>query len=254
MSQLTNYIQKELHRGFSKKLVMDKLVQAGYNKKEIKESFKSLEKGEPLLKRKAVDHTHFDVHVQWSKWVFPLLALMVALFLGYLVFLYATGDVSVGDIVEKEVDVSVCDGIDDDQERDLCLLEIAADGGDVCSLITSDIYQQLCETDVWESEPCLYLHFQGGDREQCLWDNAIATGDVAFCHRMVHNDEQCLFEIALATEDPSICSHEDECYKMYAVATEDKDICELIDGRIGREICYNYYDDGGLVDIVDEQN
>ena len=88
MSQLTNYIQKELDKGFSKDLVTKKLLQAGYTQQEISESFQSLKSAEPLLRRKSIEMPHMEFHITWGRWVFGILAVLLVAIFGSLIYLY----------------------------------------------------------------------------------------------------------------------------------------------------------------------
>jgi hypothetical protein len=235
MSQLTNYIQKELEKGYAKKLITKKLLKSGYNKQEIAASFKSLDTSEPIVKRKVLDHTHFDVHVQWSKWVFPLLAIGVGLFLGYLVFLYATGDVT------TNVEVTDCDDIVDSHEKDLCLLDLGKEDPEACVLIQEVVLQTACSKAVWEEDPCLYEFFKGGDREQCLWDLAVETGDNSYCMKKVVDRTECFVMLVEATGDVSLCENELFCYPEYALIIEDPSICDNAPDEGFTDSCYRYY-------------
>ncbi len=236
MSQLTNYIQKELDKGFSKDLITKKLLQAGYTQQEISESFTSLKSAEPLLRRKFVDELHHDVHIQWSKWLFGILAVLLVAAFGYLIYLYE------GEITLPQTELSTaCDAIADSLEKDKCYLSLAAEGEETCSLIQSKILGQLCEQKIWETDPCNYLIFTGGDKEACLWEQAIATKDASYCNRKTTDDIACLVQLAIETKDTSVCGHELFCYQKYAVAVEDKTVCEQAINPLHRESCLTYY-------------
>ncbi len=233
MSQLTNYIQKELGKGFSKDLITEKLTQAGYTKQEISESFKSLKSAEPLLRRKIADTIHEDAKVLRSKWLFPVLGIIVLIVLLYLVFQY----VEIPSIAKTG-----CDTLEG-TERDMCYLTSAAEEGTGCDAISSDFYKALCEQKLWETHECDYLFFTGGDKEQCLWNKAVETQDPAYCNKKVHDDIECLFDLAKSTNNPDMCDGELYCYEEYAVFIKDSSICELASEQIEKNFCYKYYNE-----------
>src|SRR3989338_2574362 len=128
MSQLTNYIQKELDKGFSKDLVTKKLLQAGYTQQEISESFQSLKSAEPLLRRKSLEMPHMEFHLKWSRWVFGILAIVLVAVFGYLIYLYEGDMESIG---EKEP-VIISEGIEEEifscgfaEDRRVCITQLA---------------------------------------------------------------------------------------------------------------------------------
>src|SRR3989338_3956607 len=134
MSQLTNYIQKELDKGFSKDLVTKKLLQAGYTQQEISESFQSLKSAEPLLRRKSLEIPHMEFHITWSRWVFGILAILLVAVFGYLIYLYE------GELPTfEEVSVtSSCDGLAV-EEKNICLLQLAQQGAISCTSLSTQV-------------------------------------------------------------------------------------------------------------------
>ena len=239
MSQLTNYIRKELDKGFSQDLITKKLLQAGYDKKEISESFKSLKSAEPLLVRKTLDTIHSDVHVQWSKWVFPLLAILVVVFLGYLVYLYQ----GTSFVVPNEGEISPCINLTGG-EKDLCMLQLAEQGVITCDSLSTQILQTICSDKMWETHKCDYefiLSKNTTAREDCLLQEAIATQDVSYCERKINDKATCFFQIAQAAQDPSLCSHSTECYNQYAIFSQDISVCDFNTEDFEKEQCKENY-------------
>ncbi len=234
MSQLTNYIQKELEKGFSEKLIKEKLLKAGYTEQEIKESFRSLKSAEPLLRRKLPEYLHADVHVQWSKWVFPLLALGVAVFFGYLVYLYAVGEVGIEEVVTD------CDTLVDGREKDICLLQLAAAGEDVCGSMQSVPFKQACFGRVWELEDCTYELLIGEDMETCLLQKAIATRDASYCDR-TEDFRVCRAKLAEMSGDISFCQENLACITTISVKEQNPDYCQDIYEDEFLRRCYDFY-------------
>lgn len=236
MSQLTNYIQKELDKGFSKDLITKKLLQAGYSQQEINESVTSLKSAEPLLRRKSIEMPHMEFHITWSRWVFGILAIVLVAVFGYLIYVYE-GEVT----FSKAEESYLCDAITDSLEQDKCYLSLAAEGKDTCSLIKSKMLTSLCEQKIWETDRCNYLSFTGGDKEACLWEQAVATKDSSYCNRKTTDDIACLVQLAIKTEDASVCGHELFCYQQYAVAIQDKSVCENVPEEEYKNACLTYY-------------
>lgn len=236
MSQLTNYIQKELEKGFSEKLIKEKLLKAGYTKQEIQESFASIKGAEPLLRRKLPDYLHADVHVRWSKWVFPLLALCVAVFFGYLIYLYAVGEVGVEEVVTD------CDVLVDGREKDVCYLQLASRGEEGCAKIVSDLLRVSCEQAVWERNDCVYDMLVGENYRACLYEKAIESGDTSVCIGLEEKRSDCFFAIAEQKNDVSLCKNDLGCVLNMAISQKDASLCVAADARTQTQaLCYDAY-------------
>ena len=237
MSQLTNYIQKELDKGFSQDLISKKLLQAGYTKQEISESFQSLKSAEPLLRRKSIEIPHMEFHVKWSKWVFGFLALVLVAVFGYLIYLYE-GEIT----LPKPIEETKCDTLTSLEEKDNCFLELAANGEEVCEKIHSFALKTSCEDKIWKTDTCSYLIITGKDYKQCLWDKAIETKDATYCSKIIDQRSECFYQLAFELHDASVCQFEFTCYQEYAVATKEREVCALIWDKGLIKECYNFYD------------
>lgn len=231
MSQLTNYIQKELDKGFSQDLITKKLLQAGYDKQEITASFKSLKSAEPLLVRKAIDSIHLDSKVKWSKFVFPLLAIVVVVVLGYLVYQYQ------GALLPSE-EVSSCIGLEGN-EKDLCYLQLSAAGDESCSEIENLAVKTACEQKIWEHDNCSYAFLLGNGYGECLFQKAIETKDTRYC-TMEEDHSDCLYTLALAVGNSSLCEGDEYCLFKYAIQKKDTTACDSLQGMFQYQ-CYDAY-------------
>ena len=234
MSQLTNYIQKELDKGFSQDLISKKLLQAGYSQQEISESFQSLKSAEPLLRRKSLEMPHMEFHITWSRWVFGILAVLLVAVFGSLIYLYE------GDLPTfEEVSVpSSCEGTV--EEKNICLLQLAQQGEDVCDQLSTDVLQTLCTEKYWEKDSCNFNFLVTKDteqREQCLWEQAVATQDASYCTRKVHDKIECLLQLAQESGDASVCGQYRKCYTQYALLIKDDSICEMLTDDFDRIQC-----------------
>lgn len=239
MSQLTNYIQKEQEKGFSQDLITKKLLQAGYNKQEIAESFKSLKSAEPLLLRKALDTIHQDTHVKWSKFVFPLLAIFIVVALGYLVYQYQGEFPSLPTSTEPDS----CD-FPTIEEKNICLLQLAQQGEDVCDQLSTPVLKTMCTEKYWDKDKCNFEFLVSKNttsREDCLWKQAVTTQDASYCNKKVHDKIKCLVQLAEETKDASVCSSFLTCYQQYAVLSKDIAVCESLFDDYEKELCASYY-------------
>ncbi len=223
MSQLTNYIQKELDKGFSKALITKKLLQTGYAQQEIDDSFKSLKSAEPLLVRKTIDTIHSDVQIKWSKWVFAMLAIGLLLFFGFLIYLYSTGEKAV---VEKNI-VSNCDNIVDIREKDICYLKSAANGEDVCDSIIETSFKFACNGKVWMLQDCTYEMLIGENRETCLLQKAIENNDTSYCYHQ-EDFRECFATLAELSGDIAYCKDNLQCIIIIAVKEKDPSYCKKV--------------------------
>ncbi len=240
MSQLTNYIQKEVDKGFSQDLITKKLLQAGYDKQEIAESFKSLKSAEPLLVRKAIDSIHLDTKVRWSKFIFPLLAILVVVVLGYLVYQYQGEFPSLPSSTEE----TSCDAFSTVEEKNVCLLQLAQQGEDVCDQLSTDVLKTLCQEKYWEKDACNFEFLMSKNttaREDCLWKQAVATQDASYCDKKVHDKIDCLVQLAQETGDASMCGSYAKCYEQYAVLEKDVSLCDLNEDEFYKAQCATYY-------------
>lgn len=228
MSQLTNYIQKELDKGFNKDIITKKLLQAGYTKQEIQESFTSLKAAEPLLRRKFLDTIHTDVHVRWSRWVFPLLAIGLLVFFGYLLFLYIEGRPAVEE-------VTACDEISDVQEKDICYLQLAAGGEDVCDKLKNSAFKRACSGKIWETDSCLYEQFIEQVSESCK----IQLGEED-CERQ-EDYVGCITELAVENNDPELCQGKASCITQLAISNKDGSFCTTYLSLSSEECIDDYY-------------
>lgn len=219
MSQLTNYVQKELKKGFSKELIMKKLLQAGYTQEEISETFASLQAAEPVMQRKPVEKVREHKHVRWGSIVFPLLALALLVFFGFMVYTYVEIPTFPEVVEEKEVPVG-CEGITENRERDICYLQMAATGAEVCDEFVNAAFQHACLSKLWEADQCLYLEMIEQVSEEC--EVPLAEGD---CHAQ-EDYRTCINALALEEMDPTLCKGNDECIAPLAIALQDGSLCE----------------------------
>lgn len=225
MSQLTNYIQKELGKGFSKELITKKLLQAGYTQQEIAESLKSLKSAEPLLRRKLIDTIHEDAKVVRSKWLFSLIGIILLIGFVYLILQYVS--IPAG---------TVCDNIADVQEKDICYLELAANGEDVCGKISASSVQLACTEKLWETQQCVYEKIIGKISDICKEPEEGCE--------LAENYGQCITDLALKEQNVEICQKRLNCVTAFAIQMNDGSLCQTL--TRGQKYCTTkYYEETG---------
>ncbi len=239
MSQLTNYIQKELDKGFSQDLVTKKLLQAGYTQQEISESFQSLKSAEPLLRRKSIEMPHMEFHIKWSRWVFGILAVLLVAVFGYLIYLYE------GELPTfEEVGVpSSCDGLAV-EEKNVCLLQLAQQGEDVCAQLSTEVLRTLCTEKYWEKDTCNFNFLVTKDtaqREQCLWEQAVEMKDTSYCYEKIYDRYDCLINLIDEVGDVSLCGENILCYEKYAINKQDETFCDILVDEESQMRCHREY-------------
>ena len=210
MSQLTNYVQKELGKGFAKKRIAEKLLQAGYTQKEIEESFASINSAEPLLRRALPEIHGAELQVRMSKWIFPIIAGAVLVFFAVLLIFYMKHEGVVEErVVEKIVSLEDCS--------------------------ISPTNSEDCQTQVKQSQ-CQ----QQEDYFGCLTNLALQENEPQLCNK----SEQCIITLAIAQKDGSLCKtylkSPSACARDYYKATGDASYCVLGDLECGYDASTSY--------------
>lgn len=202
MSQLKNYIEKELARGFSKKLIKEKLVKAGYRKEVLDETFAVIEGKKEILARKPSEMPHVE-HARRRYWVFGLLAIVVIIALAWLLVMYMQPAV-----FEEEEPEPIIREVVEEERRSNCSYE-----DDQC------FYYWALDTQ--DTEYC----WKTTDAVQCQIDVALALGNVDLC-----DSDGCFAGLAIERNMPELCErveerNKDRCYSVYSISFNDKSYC-----------------------------
>ena len=243
MSQLTNYIEKELGKGFSKDAIKSKLLKVGYTEDQIKQSFATVEgKRDTVVvePKKSIPR-----QIAWRK---------IGMIVGIIgiILLVSVGLLFVNKMFSEGFSLSSasCDDVIG-EEKDLCYLEFAKENDDVsvCNSIVSVGLKMFCEQKQWEEDDCSYEGYLGA-LDRCILDKAIVEKDTTYCYQMPDIDAcfkdvasgandvsfcrmriGCVSSFALERDDPSLCSSpliaefEAVCLRQYALAKNDKSYC-----------------------------
>ncbi len=236
MSQLTNYIEKELSRGFSKELIKQRLLQAGYSEQAVEDSFKVLEgKSEVIVRKQPIDTIHHDHKVIVSKILFGALAIGLLVGLSILlmnVMKQQTSEPKPEELIAHCLNLTI-------EEKDACILLYAKEEQtiEVCSFVTHQGLKTLCDEKQWERTDCTYDTMSGAGAE-CMIQKAITEG-IGYCYQ-TSNPNTCKEQVAIQTNNMSICGEDPECKGKYAIAKNTPEICENLSST-DKKLCYRTY-------------
>ncbi|MBI5392795.1 hypothetical protein HZA96_02905 [Candidatus Woesearchaeota archaeon] len=175
MSKLTDYIEKELKKGFSSEKIKETLVKYKYPEDEIEEALIEVKQHE------------FPQH-RWKK---PLLWEMTGVISGLiliiilLVYPFGNGEKiteKIEIVAEKQLTVPECDGLSVG-ERDVCVLRLAKQQNEtqIC-VVMSDVSRKIdCYQRIWEKDECRYLDIVGEDADECYAGKAVNENDENVC-------------------------------------------------------------------------
>ena len=91
MSQLKNYVEKELGRGFSRDVIKEKLLSSGYDEHEIDETFSIIDKKPEVLVREPhieASRNRLQTHLKKTSIIFAAIVIIVIFALSYLIVTY----------------------------------------------------------------------------------------------------------------------------------------------------------------------
>ena len=242
MSQLTNYIEKELSKGYSKDLIKQKLLKAGYKQEVIEDSFHLIEGKKDFIVRKKhhfYDSIHLDPHVLRSKWLFPVIGIVCLIVL--VVLLLSNIDFSEidkgEDLLETTVSISDCKKLSGDG-KDICILELAKQTDDIeyCDELFNEGLKSFCVNKGWEQNTCSYESLIG-EREDCLKTKAIENSDDNYCY-ISEDVNTCLVEMSVSLNDVKYCDEVPECVGGVAAETNNIGLCDEIESKAQ---CYREY-------------
>jgi hypothetical protein len=170
-------------------------------------------------------------------------------------------------VAESEGNASICEGFDDPEDVESCLLSLAGALGDVtiCESVGDDD-KEYCLTKVaaHNNDMGICDALSGEARDYCYVYLAKVNADVAICNKITTetgyaSKDNCLFKVALEKEDISLChqiSYADgffgqyDCYKQHAMFIGDQSVCEnipvpddevVVVSRFSRDACYYEY-------------
>ncbi len=222
MSKLTDYIEKELKKGFSSDKVKQTLLKYKYPENEVNEALKEVQSAE------------FPQH-RWKKPVFwEIFGVIVAVILVMLLLFFPSQKE-----IEKEINkvvVPQCDNLLP-AERDVCVLKLAAQQNDtaICGVI-GDLSKQIdCYQQVWANDQCRYEELVGEDADECYMEKALKTINFNFCLK-TKNPQNCLEQLFVIKKDKSVCLINNNIYNQGCInylinSTNDASLCTFTDNQ-----------------------
>ncbi|MBS3137046.1 hypothetical protein J4232_01310 [Candidatus Woesearchaeota archaeon] len=225
MSKLTDYIEKELKKGFSIEKIKETLLKYKYPEDEINEALVEVKQYE------------FPQH----KWKKPLLWEMIGvvggLILIIILLIYPFDRVGEGVqekiVPEKPLTVPECDGLQP-AKRDVCVLRLAAQRNEteIC-VVMNDVSRKIdCYQKIWEKNECRYLEIIGEDADECYVGKAVLEMDFTYCYK-TKDVEKCFEKLFLLNNTKDICLKEGyldkDCLDYYISTTNEISLCDNFD-------------------------
>ncbi len=220
MSQLTNYIEKELSKGFSKEKIKGKLIDVGYKSSLIEESFKFIDgKKDTIVRKPEISKT---LKTNTKKWIFVGLGILAIIIFAFLLLYVSNitkkveGIKQVQETTEKETQ----------KQGTIRILQITPER-DECYYINnreekSECYISLAITN-YSSKYCYELENPG----HCLRSMAIDLNNVTYCY----GSEKCTAKVAYTHNKKEYCDSEElgdtkhMCYREYATLSNNPNEC-----------------------------
>ena len=242
MSKLTTYVEKELKKGFSKEQITRVLLKYQYDQEDIDQAFSE------------VGHHEFPQHTlekpHMGKMMFGIVMVIIislALFFSIQAvqekspeFTFNTVDLNkitkerelkweeYQKKTEEILESSPCSDVEEEQERDICLLKLAAQTGEekYCDPIESYSIGGKCRKKIWQSEEdtCKYLEAIGEDSSVCYGEKAVQEDNMQVCD-YANNHTICLNTYLEANPDIKRCRGESHCIIMLALLKDDISLC-----------------------------
>jgi hypothetical protein len=205
MSQLKNYVEKELSRGFSRDVIKRKLLSSGYNEKEVDETFSILkEKPEILVREQHIEESRnkLNTHLKKTNIIFAAIVILVIFALSYLIVTYYIA------YDQRIVNVPIIEDIE---------------------AIEDQMIPQTTET---QDKECSIAE------DKCLYALAINTESSEPC-KIASNPIACEINIAFELNNPNLCTHW-TCFIRYAIEKDDPEACNGLEDN-KQENCYLEY-------------
>ncbi len=201
MSQLKNYVEKELSRGFSRDVIKRKLLSSGYDEHEINETFSILKQKPDILVREThleESRNKLNNHLKRTNLIFAGIVIIVILALSYLIVTYYVA-------YDQKVDnIPFIDNIKTTEDS------------------TTETQDKDC----------------GVAEDKCLYALAINSESSGPCEK-AYNPINCEINIALELNDASLCTYY-SCFIRFAIERDYPEACEGLEEN-EQENCYLEY-------------
>ncbi len=251
MTNLVEYVEKELKKGFSKEEVKETLLKAGWSEEDINKGFKEVDDVE------FVQHKH---HLP-KYWFMVLGIFLVVLITFGLVFKYSYYDtqmledckslnnfrqkynclLDLGKINKPILPTSDCDKIKDINEKDICLIKLAKETNNIgfCHLIHDKNKNLGCQTSPWKENDCKFKKLLGEEYKDCFYEEALIKKNTKWCSYTKELKKRCIIKIIDITNIAEDCMGEKWCLIYLAEKNKDINYCKAINEYSSRVECYN---------------
>jgi hypothetical protein len=237
MTNLDEYIKKELKKGFSKEEIKETLTKAGWNEDDV---VKALEKDYKE------EFSQYKVKTK-KFWLILATIVIVIILSGAIIYTFPYLNqksaeecmkkdgfwkihtcMVKNDLVEgkKEMLKTKCDNFHDD-EKNKCYIKLAKDKNEIefCSKIDIQEMKWECETAPWRNNECEYKALLGEGVKQCFIDLAIEAENIDYCLRKgVYED--CVIAVSQAKDNIEFCNNNNKCIVEFALLKKDINICK----------------------------
>lgn len=280
MTVLSNYIKRQLKKGFSISKIKAKLLEAGHGAGVVE---KEIGKFEEAVKKPPFWAPGIDLIASAADWVkknkkiiiYSLIGVaIVALLILAVVFYRPMKEKARERAREREEAKEMerkeelkaqllagCEPLTEIEEKDICYLKASKelDSTELCEMITKepdDVLYYGCLGAAWREEDCGYEGLIDKGLVQCMADKAVKEG-ITFCIYLeeddkINNCEEKVIEAAIKTKQIELCGKDQDCILEYALSLGDKKKCE--DFEIPED-CYTKlaikFNDSSYCDEVD---
>ncbi len=206
MSQLKNYVEKELSRGFSIDVIKRKLLSSGYDEQEIDETFSIIKQKPDILVREQHiqdSRNRLNTHLKKTNLIFATIVIIAIFALSYLIVTYY---VAYDQKVESIPFISDIKTTEDSTTQES---QITVEEGD-----------------------CPQANFE------CFYNKALETGNSEYCQGTTRPIE-CEIEISTKFNNANLCTY-DECSISFALENNYPEACENLESE-EKERCYLRY-------------
>ena len=237
MTNLDEYIKKELKKGFSKAEIKRTLLKTGWKEEDV---VKALENDY---------EEEYSQHKYKTKrfWLVSVTLIFIIILAAAIIYTIPyLNQVNIEECMEEEsfwkvhtcmvknnllgenknVLKTKCDEIKNDDNKNICLIELAKDKNDVkfCSKISINEIKWECQTAPWRNNECEYKVLLGEDAKQCFIELAVKEKDNNICPGEIRKD--CLLKISQENDDVSLCKGHMSCIINFALWKEDVKMCD----------------------------
>lgn len=245
MTKLTDYIEKELKKGFSQQQIKAVFLKYKYDEQAVDEAFTQVSHHEFPQHKLEVPHI--------GKMMFGIImtiviAMAVLFSVRYVQKTYFDEDAFLKEYHEQQakqaaaiLKTTTCKEIEDVEQQDICLLKLSAEKNTVeyCDAIESFYILVDCKAKIWEKDECRYFEVVGEDSFDCYTRMAIENKDFSICAKS-SDYERCKTQFFTEYKEVRICKDDFVCIIALVQATKDLSKCtESMLSEQDKNLCLN---------------